>query len=68
MAVGGEDNKLVLRSVECYDPLAHCWRSLSCLPFAVRLVYLHCNCPVFYIEVGTTCYNCHCILCCYKLL
>ncbi|XP_066970554.1 kelch-like protein diablo isoform X2 [Macrobrachium rosenbergii] len=35
VAVGGEDNKLVLRSVECYDPLAHCWRSLSCLPFAV---------------------------------
>ncbi|ROT77865.1 kelch-like protein diablo [Penaeus vannamei] len=35
VAVGGEDNKLVLRSVECYDPHAHCWRSLSCLPFAV---------------------------------
>ncbi|XP_042218059.1 kelch-like protein diablo [Homarus americanus] len=35
VAVGGEDNKLVLRSVECFDPLAHCWRSLSCLPFAV---------------------------------
>lgn len=39
MAVGGEDNKLVLRSVECYDPHAHCWRSLSCLPFAVRCVH-----------------------------
>uniref|UniRef100_A0A0P4WN36 Kelch-like protein diablo n=3 Tax=Scylla olivacea TaxID=85551 RepID=A0A0P4WN36_SCYOL len=35
VAVGGEDNKLVLRSVECFDPLAHSWRSLSCLPFAV---------------------------------
>ncbi|XP_076065534.1 kelch-like protein 24 isoform X2 [Oratosquilla oratoria] len=35
VAVGGEDNKLVLRSVECYDPHAHSWRSLSCLPFAV---------------------------------
>lgn len=38
VAVGGEDNKLVLRSVECFDPLAHSWRSLSCLPFAVRSV------------------------------
>lgn len=38
VAVGGEDNKLVLRSVECFDPLAHSWRSLSCLPFAVRCV------------------------------
>ncbi|KAL7641772.1 UNVERIFIED_CONTAM: hypothetical protein RMT77_007646 [Armadillidium vulgare] len=35
VAVGGEDNKLVLRSVECYDPVSHSWRSLSCLPFAV---------------------------------
>ncbi|KAK3862834.1 hypothetical protein Pcinc_031337 [Petrolisthes cinctipes] len=35
VAVGGEDNKLVLRSVECFDPQAHSWRSLSCLPFAV---------------------------------
>ncbi|MCL4132230.1 UNVERIFIED_CONTAM: hypothetical protein GTU68_044623, partial [Idotea baltica] len=35
VAVGGEDHKLVLRSVECYDPLSHSWRSLSCLPFAV---------------------------------
>lgn len=43
VAVGGEDNKLVLRSVECFDPLAHSWRSLSCLPFAVRCVTVACE-------------------------
>jgi kelch-like protein 20/kelch-like protein 24/35 len=36
VAVGGEDDKVVLRSVECYDPLSHQWHTLACLPFAVR--------------------------------
>ncbi|XP_067003129.1 kelch-like protein diablo isoform X3 [Anabrus simplex] len=35
VAVGGEDDKVVLRSVECYDPLSHNWRTLACLPFAI---------------------------------
>ncbi|KAK7792616.1 hypothetical protein R5R35_009149 [Gryllus longicercus] len=35
VAVGGEDDKVVLRSVECYDPITRHWRTLACLPFAV---------------------------------
>lgn len=38
MAVGGEDEKVVLRSVECYCVKSHTWRSMACLPFAVRYV------------------------------
>jgi len=33
--VGGEDDKVVLRSVESFDPATHAWKTLSCLPFAV---------------------------------
>lgn len=35
MTVGGEDDKVVLRSVESYDPITNQWKSLACLPFAV---------------------------------
>ncbi|XP_007891830.1 kelch-like protein 3 [Callorhinchus milii] len=35
VAVGGEDDKVVLRSVESFDPVAHQWKCLACLPFAV---------------------------------
>ncbi|XP_069491089.1 kelch-like protein 20 isoform X2 [Ambystoma mexicanum] len=35
VTVGGEDDKVVLRSVESFDPLNNQWRSLSCLSFAV---------------------------------
>ncbi|KAJ8877379.1 hypothetical protein PR048_021833 [Dryococelus australis] len=35
VAVGGEDDKVVLRSVECYDTVSCSWRALACLPFAV---------------------------------
>lgn len=35
MTVGGEDDKVVLRSVESFDPLTSQWKSLACLPFAV---------------------------------
>ena len=35
IAVGGEDDKVVLRSVESFDPVAHRWKTLACLPFAV---------------------------------
>ncbi|XP_067128423.1 kelch-like protein 20 [Centruroides vittatus] len=35
VAVGGEDDKVVLRSVECFDPVKCKWSSLACLPFAV---------------------------------
>ena len=35
IAVGGEDDKVVLRSVESFDPTTHHWRTLACLPFAV---------------------------------
>jgi len=33
--VGGEDDKVVLRSVESFDPATHAWKTLPCLPFAV---------------------------------
>lgn len=35
MAVGGEDDKVVLRSVETFDPITLTWKSLACLPFAI---------------------------------
>ncbi|XP_078467222.1 kelch-like protein 24 isoform X1 [Lampetra fluviatilis] len=35
IAVGGEDDKVVLRSVECYGPQSGQWKALACLPFAV---------------------------------
>lgn len=35
MTVGGEDDKVVLRSVESFDPITSQWKSLACLPFAV---------------------------------
>ncbi len=35
IAVGGEDDKVVLRSVESFDPHTNHWRTLACLPFAV---------------------------------
>ncbi|XP_048847325.1 kelch-like protein 17 isoform X3 [Brienomyrus brachyistius] len=35
VTVGGEDDKVVLRSVESYDPVTNQWKSLACLPFAV---------------------------------
>ena len=38
VCVGGEDDKVVLRSVESWDPMTNVWKQLSCLPFAVRQV------------------------------
>ncbi|XP_068192822.1 kelch-like protein 3 isoform X4 [Antennarius striatus] len=35
VTVGGEDDKVVLRSVECFDPLSNQWKNFACLPFAV---------------------------------
>lgn len=35
MAVGGEDDKVVLRSVETFDPITLTWKPLACLPFAI---------------------------------
>ncbi|XP_066546115.1 kelch-like protein diablo isoform X2 [Amia ocellicauda] len=35
VTVGGEDDKVVLRSVESFDPVTCQWKSLACLPFAV---------------------------------
>ncbi|XP_033908286.2 kelch-like protein diablo isoform X2 [Acipenser ruthenus] len=35
VTVGGEDDKVVLRSVESFDPITTQWKSLACLPFAV---------------------------------
>lgn len=35
MAVGGEDDKVVLRSVETLDPNTFQWKPLACLPVAV---------------------------------
>ncbi|VDI02695.1 kelch-like protein 20, partial [Mytilus galloprovincialis] len=35
VAVGGEDDKVVLRSVETYDPNTLSWKPLACLPFAI---------------------------------
>lgn len=38
VCVGGEDDKVVLRSVESWDPVHDAWKQLSCLPFAVRYI------------------------------
>ena len=35
VAVGGEDDKVVLRSVELFNPYTHDWKTLACLPFAI---------------------------------
>lgn len=35
VSVGGEDDKVVLRSVEFWDPSTRLWKTLACLPFAV---------------------------------
>lgn len=35
VAVGGEDDKVVLRSVETFDPITLTWKPLACLPFAI---------------------------------
>ncbi len=35
VCVGGEDDKVVLRSVESWDPALDLWKQLACLPFAV---------------------------------
>ncbi|XP_039285500.1 kelch-like protein 3 [Nilaparvata lugens] len=35
VAVGGEDDKVVLRSVECYCTKTNTWKPIACLPFAV---------------------------------
>nr|XP_057905708.1 kelch-like protein 20 [Doryrhamphus excisus] len=35
ITVGGEDDKVVLRSVESFDPMTNKWKNLACLPFAV---------------------------------
>lgn len=35
VTVGGEDDKVVLRSVESLDPVTSQWKNLACLPFAV---------------------------------
>ena len=33
------DDKVVLRSVEYWDPSSNVWKQLACLPFAVRYKY-----------------------------
>ncbi|XP_072771890.1 kelch-like protein 24 isoform X1 [Nerophis lumbriciformis] len=35
VTVGGEDDKVVLRTVESFDPATNKWNNLACLPFAV---------------------------------
>ncbi|KAL1129253.1 hypothetical protein AAG570_013782 [Ranatra chinensis] len=35
VTVGGEDDKVVLRAVECYCPVTMTWKSLAPLPFAI---------------------------------
>lgn len=35
VSVGGEDDKVVMRSVEFWDPSTRVWKTLACLPFAV---------------------------------
>lgn len=35
ISVGGEDDKVVLRSVEMFDPESCHWKPLACLPFAI---------------------------------
>ncbi|XP_059834926.1 kelch-like protein 20 isoform X3 [Hypanus sabinus] len=35
VVAGGEDDKVVLRCVESFDPIGREWKCLSCLPFAI---------------------------------
>lgn len=46
VAVGGEDDKVVLRSVECFCPSSNIWYTLASLPFAVRYAYPNDKYPV----------------------
>ncbi|XP_065570128.1 kelch-like protein diablo [Artemia franciscana] len=35
VAAGGEDDKVVLRTVDCYNPVTKSWSCLACLPYAI---------------------------------
>ncbi|XP_039631374.1 kelch-like protein 3 [Polypterus senegalus] len=52
ITVGGEDDKVVLRSVESFDTITNQWRSLSCLPFAVSKHGLVVSGSILYLAGG----------------
>ncbi|XP_067655054.1 kelch-like protein diablo [Haliotis asinina] len=35
ISVGGEDDRVILKNVDTYDPTTNTWRTVGCLPFAV---------------------------------
>ncbi|XP_061605996.1 kelch-like protein diablo [Phyllopteryx taeniolatus] len=52
IAVGGEDDKVVLRSVESFDPVTNKWRDHACLPFAVSKHGLVVSDSILYLAGG----------------
>ena len=63
ICVGGEDDKVVLRSVEMFDPDTCRWKPLACLPFAISkhgmvssgtYIYDTCSNPECFFRRGPT--------------
>ena len=52
VSVGGEDDKVVLRSVEYWDPCNNIWKQLACLPFAVRYSLVNLVVAKFYYAIS----------------
>ncbi|XP_057673478.1 kelch-like protein 3 isoform X1 [Corythoichthys intestinalis] len=52
ITVGGEDDKVVLRSVQSFDPLTNEWRDHACLPFAVSKHGLVVSDSILYLAGG----------------
>ncbi|XP_077415907.1 kelch-like protein 24 [Vanacampus margaritifer] len=52
ITVGGEDDKVVLRSVESFDPVTNTWRDHACLPFAVSKHGLVVSDSILYLAGG----------------
>ncbi|XP_059898366.1 kelch-like protein 20 [Gadus macrocephalus] len=52
ITVGGEDDKVVLRSVETYDPKLNQWKNLALLPFAISKHGLVVSGSIMYLAGG----------------
>ncbi|KAM9392378.1 kelch-like protein 24 [Pholidichthys leucotaenia] len=52
VTVGGEDDKVVLRSVESFDPETNQWKNMACLPFAVSKHGLVVSDTILYLAGG----------------
>ncbi|XP_029914324.1 kelch-like protein 20 [Myripristis murdjan] len=52
VTVGGEDDKVVLRSVESFDPITNQWKNLAVLPFAISKHGLVVSGSILYLAGG----------------